>query len=251
VQRDQGNNKIVMQGQAGQEHLSIVSPRTLNNFVGGVAPKALSAAANGDVIAGDDIPIWLDGNGLASIQSHWATLSGGATAPDSSANANTGSAGAVNTLSLGNNNTWSVGNVNVWTGADVNTYVSGKTYQELHGGSDVIYFEYQVQTILGDNTATTLGDNSVIVVGANQAINIGSNTTINFGYNVTLTLFATDEVFGMKTTSIFGFEAETVTTKLKTIVSDLKTVLTGIETVATHIKTGAVSIFNHALHMHQ
>jgi hypothetical protein len=85
----------------------------------------------------------------------------------------------------------------------------------LHGGSDVTYWEYQLQRINGDNTAITIGENNVFVVGANQAINVVSNTTLNLGYNVTLTLIATDEIAGMKTKCIFGLEADTVEAGLK------------------------------------
>jgi type VI secretion system secreted protein VgrG len=243
VQRDQGDNKIVMQGKSGQEHLSLVSPRTLNHFVGRGPAKSLSAAGS-DIIGGDTIPFWKDQHGLDAVQANWGALSKADTIYDGEATLNSGSTGSVNTVSLGKNNTWSVGDLNVWAGAAAKTYVTGQVYQELHGGSEVIYHEYQLQTIYGENTATTIGDNTVTVVGMNKAINVVSNTTLNIGYNVTLTLVATDEIAGDKTKNIFGFQAESVQTLLQTIATKLESSGILVNVHETGIKTSSVDIEN-------
>jgi len=43
IQRDHGNNKIVMNGKPGQEHLSMVSPRGVNLFASGRTARPLSS----------------------------------------------------------------------------------------------------------------------------------------------------------------------------------------------------------------
>ena len=44
VQRDHGNNKIVMQGKSGRESVSMVSPRAVNLFASGRTARPLSSA---------------------------------------------------------------------------------------------------------------------------------------------------------------------------------------------------------------
>jgi type VI secretion system secreted protein VgrG len=51
VQRDHGDNKIVMHGKAGKEHLSMSSPRAVNLFASGKAARPLSAAASTVIVA--------------------------------------------------------------------------------------------------------------------------------------------------------------------------------------------------------
>ena len=51
VQRDHGDNKIVMQGKPGQESTSVVSPRAVNLFASGRTAKPLSAAAPGQAFS--------------------------------------------------------------------------------------------------------------------------------------------------------------------------------------------------------
>ena len=184
IQRDDGDNKIVMQGKAGQQHLTTVSPRTLNHFAGPGPGRALSSGlVVGAVLDNDEIPTWQDGSALASIQSNWASLSQGVTTPDASVNSNTASAGNVNTLNLVNNNTWSVGNVNLWTGGNVKQYIKGDQYGEIHGGSDVIYWGYQSQLIVGENNATVFGSNTQEFFGGNLQMTIGTNTQLAIGIN--------------------------------------------------------------------
>jgi type VI secretion system secreted protein VgrG len=184
IQRDDGDNKIVMQGKAGQQNLTIVSPRTINHFAGPGPGRALSSGlVVGAVLDNDSIPTWRDGAALANIQQNWAQYSQGITSPDASINANTASVGNINTLNLVNNNTWSVGNVNLWTGGNINQYVAGDQYQEFHGGSDAIFFDYQTQTILGDNNTTVLGSNNQEFFGGNGQITIGANSQITVGLN--------------------------------------------------------------------
>jgi type VI secretion system secreted protein VgrG len=55
IQRDHGDNKIVMNGKAGQERLSMISPRAVNLFASGQTARPLSAAAVPD-LAGDCDP---------------------------------------------------------------------------------------------------------------------------------------------------------------------------------------------------
>ena len=45
LQRDHGDNQIVMNGKSGAEHLTMRSPRMINHFVGGPGARSLSAAA--------------------------------------------------------------------------------------------------------------------------------------------------------------------------------------------------------------
>jgi type VI secretion system VgrG family protein len=47
VQRDHGNNKIVMQGKAGKESVSMVSPRAVNLFASGRTARPLSSDSYG------------------------------------------------------------------------------------------------------------------------------------------------------------------------------------------------------------
>jgi type VI secretion system secreted protein VgrG len=227
IQRDDGDNKIEMYGRAGHQHLTLVSPRTLNHFVGRGPAKSLSAASS-QVIGGDTIPAWRDGDGLGAIQQNWQMLTAMDTIFDNEATLNSGSTGSINALSLGNNNTWSVGDVNLWTGGNVNQYVSGDQYQEFHKGSDAIYFGYQSQTVLGDNNTTVVGSNNQEFLGGNGQLTVGGNSQItvgaNFQWNMGLSFAWT--IGPSITLDSDGWNTADV--KMQTLGAELKTCGTGV-----------------------
>jgi type VI secretion system secreted protein VgrG len=79
VQRDHGHNKIVMQGKAGKESTSVVSPRAVNLFASGRTAKPLSAAASNGQYFSDDPT---DNAGI-SVTGGTTSITSGQTSPTS------------------------------------------------------------------------------------------------------------------------------------------------------------------------
>ena len=81
IQRDHGDNRMVMQGKPGQEHLSLVSPRRINMFSAPRGARSLSAhglpATWTDKVyqfSGDAIDPYKDPTGLYEVWEGWYLL---------------------------------------------------------------------------------------------------------------------------------------------------------------------------------
>ncbi len=76
--RDHGDNKIIMQGKAGKQHLSLVSPRSVNMFAVKNVAKSLSAAAMLDGVNFQDFDDDIDSKALDEMQTIYNALTTGA-----------------------------------------------------------------------------------------------------------------------------------------------------------------------------
>ncbi|HVC59601.1 MAG TPA: type VI secretion system tip protein TssI/VgrG [Acetobacteraceae bacterium] len=81
IQRDHGDNRMIMQGKPGQEHLSLVSPRRINMFSARQGARPLSAyglpttfSDNVNQFDGLTIDPFHDGDGLYEVWESWFLL---------------------------------------------------------------------------------------------------------------------------------------------------------------------------------
>ncbi|MGH9606694.1 MAG: type VI secretion system Vgr family protein [Terracidiphilus sp.] len=203
VIRDHGNNRMIMRGQAGQEHLTMVSPRRVDIVSAPEPAKPLSSGAT-PTAAATSIP------GIAPFQdptsySEMVQIYNALTSPPtnqtaqtalsslSSANVTDASlgpdaavAGDINGYAQGNSNTLCLGNMNDWVGSNYSEWVAGNYYEQVAGTGNT--------TILGNNTTTigaptsnvnnftfVWGRNLTQVGGANISTVEGDNTATNLG----------------------------------------------------------------------
>ena len=66
IQRDHGDNRVIMHGKPGQEHLSLVSPRRINTFVAQQGARPLSAW--GETYAKDTTPYQFNNHLIDTFQ---------------------------------------------------------------------------------------------------------------------------------------------------------------------------------------
>jgi len=197
VQRDHGDNKIVMHGKAGKEYVSLSSPKTVNMFASRHHARPLSSdtpysfysdpTSASDPTQGQGTQVTVDGFqdsvGLQQLYSHWYGVSQADIGANNSemttdANAfpnaqdgqtddgsyiNSGSEGRSNFLTLGNNNTWVYANSNTWVNGSAATQVNQNSYTTI-GGS---YYG-------GNNSSVT---SSLEVFGTNNTLVHGDNIT--------------------------------------------------------------------------
>jgi type VI secretion system secreted protein VgrG len=230
--RDHGNNKIIMHGKTGQEHLSLVTTRSLNLIASRPPARALSA----DVSFGNDtIDTWKDGTGLDEVQAIFKALTaakqrlpptpvtsttGVAVPADPSSGLNLASVsdtdagatavlgvdinsmtdGRLNTVSLGNNNTWAYGDYNTWVNGEVSSCYRSSQYQEVHGENTSYVLGNSFQFTLGATDSVVLGAATSLVAGLNTGITVGLNTNVLLGGAVVInkaaqyTFVAADEM---------------------------------------------------------
>ena len=148
ILRDHGDNKVIMHGKAGQQWLSLVSPRAVNLVAMRAPAKPLSAD-----IQGVNFEDGLDTHAFGELQAIYNeltnpqhklpagsppgdypsghidpsgdTLQGAGDFTGDTVDLNALSEGAINELSLGNTNTW--------VGGDMNQEVIGSTETVSHG----------------------------------------------------------------------------------------------------------------------
>jgi hypothetical protein len=149
ILRDHGDNKIIMQGRPGREHLTLVSPRTINMIAARPPAKPLSSdvTLDQDGIHGADP--FEDAPGLDELNKLWKALvtpgqqpadplqdldlipsgPGDPSFADTATHhdANTIAEGSINELSGLNTSSWIGRNLNTWVGGDMNQEVKGKT----------------------------------------------------------------------------------------------------------------------------
>ena len=278
IQRDHGNNKIVMQGKSGGEHLSMVSPRALNLFSAGDGARAVSASDSsnfnlygtaedgslGGVIGSSGlIPYYKDQTGFNSLKDNWTRV----IASDltnyntigTDSELNWGSTGRINCMSLGNTNNWVNADSNTWV--NVNSYsevggnsssevkgnsssiVKGDAYSRTEGGSNSLIFKYSVTTVLGDNTSTVVGTTQSFNIGMNISMNIIGNLTVNVGATYAINLDLAGDFSPLK--------IDTAGNRIKTDIMRLNNSITRIDQDVARIDDHVTAIDSSVTHIHQ
>ena len=251
--RDHGDNKIIMQGKAGKQHLSLVSPRSLNMFAVKNVAKSLSAAAMLGGVDFQDFDDDIDGKAFGEMQTIYTALTTGAadtnpqgtalptaTGADGKAAADTGASVDINAVSEGSINGLSVGNTNAWVGNDSNTWVGvnsttivegdmstsvsgvsrttvqGETISNLNGGSTTHTMDHAISTVLGTNDSFVLLNNSSFVLGANTSAVLGLNAGLTIGGNISLCLPMSAQLFiGFNQQTTLGVSLQTATSNVQ------------------------------------
>ena len=220
VQRDHGDNKIVMHGKAGRESLHLVSPRAVNLFASGRTARPLSAGLNFSPnptnnagtfgnSSGTVTPTWSAGVpstgsgtasdplidnfkdelGLKEVHDEWF----GTVLSDIGLSSNTGSTSTSTVAGAGQ--VTGTGSYGVQDGTSKNSY--------LNWGS-----EGKINCVVLDNNNLWVwgNSNSWINGDANTKINGNSDTTIGGrtfgGKNDAVTV--TTKIFGNNSSLIFG-----------------------------------------------
>jgi type VI secretion system secreted protein VgrG len=219
--RDHGNNKLIMHGKPGQEHLSLVTPRSLNMVAMRPPARSLSSGAAAEF---GDIEDWQDSTGLNEVktifnaltqyQSHpptpslfgptpvttsvppvsdpnptGLTLAGPGNVDDTGAlgiDINTFTDGRANVVTLGNNNTWCYGGYNTWVHGWANSKYCGGNYQEIGGGPGSP--ASNIQIVWGDNTQQTLGASEQFTEGASVSTVLGGSAQLIVGGSLQMIL---------------------------------------------------------------
>jgi type VI secretion system secreted protein VgrG len=161
IQRDHGDNRIVMQGKAGGEHLSMVSPRAVNLVSSGPAARTLSSASvppqnlaggeAGGSGGGFGSPFMDDGNqdteGWASLSSFWGSVSSSSLSNDDlSTGRSSSDTSDVNLIAADRIQTLSLGDTNQWVGRTAHQWVRANRYDVIQG---------MVSTLIGDQNTIT------------------------------------------------------------------------------------------------
>jgi type VI secretion system secreted protein VgrG len=182
VQRDHGNNKMVMHGKAGGEFLSLSSPKTINLFASGHHARPLSADALPFAgLGGSTVTVngFQDPNSLQTLLSHWNSVyqsdtgaaNAGPTNDSGGTYINSGTEGVSNSLVIGNSNSWVYANQNSWVNGNSASQVNGNLVTTVGG------FAY------GGSSASSLS--SLEVYGTNKTLVHGDNITIADNLNFT------------------------------------------------------------------
>jgi type VI secretion system secreted protein VgrG len=222
IQRDHGDNKIVMQGKAGEEHVSMMSPRAVNVFASGRSASPLSFGTSGtyrffvNPVAnnsttdkdnkttyfvpttgssgtGDsyDIPYFQDQDGLKELWKEWygtvqSDIDAGAnfSAKDGTWGTQDGTTDGsyLNWGSEGRINCLVLSNNNLWVYKNSNTWIRGDVNTEIHGNSTTEIGQPSADVAV---KTTIWGSNNSIIGGANATSVAGDNVTSVFAGNQT------------------------------------------------------------------
>ena len=157
ITRDHGGNKILMDGEAGSQHLSLLSPKTMNFVVAPGPAQALSADAAGPpdtpTISGATIfsvsgQVFGKNPGMLDLNGIFQSLGTANQSRDSTDH-------CMNTVVSIDNNSFAGRDTNSYTLGNSNTFIKGDSNSHVHGTS-----------------------NSLIDVTSNTTINVDSNTTV-------------------------------------------------------------------------
>lgn len=244
IHRDHGDNRIVMQGKAGKQHLSLVSPKSINLITAGSAAKSLSAQApqTGGSLGVTPSGPMQDQAGWNSLMTNYAALaSAPLNAGSDPGDVNSFSAGKSNSITIGNINSWGfadsnsfvAGTSNSWVGADSNSTVVGNSKSLVDGNSDSTVIGNSTSTVGGDSTSTVTGATKSTMYGTNTSMTLGATTTTMIGASTTTALSgATTTVTGMNITTVTGMNISTVTGPNMTFVAGMNFTLSGPITIA-------------------
>ena len=266
IMRDHGDNKIVMHGKAGKQHMALVSPRSLNMFAVRNGARALSADVpfvSRDGSINDDIDGFEDTQSLEELKTIFKALDDptfpftdtnkrgstltpttGSSTPGSlttlttntvddnaaTCDINTMSEGNINGLSLIDTNTWAYKDSNAWVGQNVNTQVNGNATVVIggtaYGGTSTT--SVNSTEVWGDNITHAHHDN-ITTADHNNITNVpnGENGTYVSGTNLT-------EVTGENTTVVVGSNWTVVTPNNFQFINGANTSITfGLNTALT------------------
>jgi type VI secretion system secreted protein VgrG len=218
--RDQGDNRIVMHGKAGQERMTMLSPKNINFVAMRPPAKPLSAQTIDNVT----FPDFEDGHSLKELFNVYQALvtqsASSTPQPDgnkpgtvytspgvlpdiaASVDINTLSENDIDSLSGGSTNGWVNQNLNTWVNGDVHTQVNGNATAVI-GGTDfggTSTTSTNTTEVWGDNvteahrdnittalrnnvTNVPSGDNNTYVTGTNYTSVSGTNSTVVMGSN--------------------------------------------------------------------
>jgi type VI secretion system secreted protein VgrG len=227
ILRDHGDNKIVMHGKAGRQHMALVSPRSLNMFAIRNGAKALSADVpflSRDGKINDDVDGFMDTDSLNELkvilkalddpsfpftdtnkpgstltpaagtaQPNAVTVITQNTVDDNAATCdiNSMSEGNINGLSLRNTNAWVWGNSNTWVKQNSNSKVIGNVSSEVDGDVGSSIQGSSTAFIESDSTTNVTGNNNLKVFGNNTQVILGSNDSLVVGLNTGMLVGAT------------------------------------------------------------
>jgi type VI secretion system secreted protein VgrG len=266
IERDHGDNKIVMQGKAGSQHLSLVSPRELNVMASGrtarpvgafppapripppPAPTTTSVTFNLDPntpLVGDVVNVFKDPVGLAELYLGWYGLTWGAPgnnylpASDLAGSGQTGpdvvqdeisDDSYVNSASEGRINSLALGNNNNWVFKDANTWVNGNAFTQVNGNASAVVggTGFGGTSTSSVNTTEVWGDNITYAHHDNITTADHNNVTnVPSGENLT-------NVNGENTTLVIGSNWTVVTPNNFQFIDGLNTSITlGVNTALT------------------
>ncbi len=201
VQRDHGNNRMVMNGADGAQYFALLAPRHFYQFTITPGAEALSSGANPPPYVLPDLP----NNSFAAYQDVQTALNTAysATAPlalpasqqDISGKSYTVTESDADEYVGGNMNTWVQGTGNSWYGSTV-TYVNTDSTTTIENnstttvkiGSNItnILLGANITNALGANITNVGGDNSSFVGGSNNAVYVGLNVAVNLLTSMTL-----------------------------------------------------------------
>jgi type VI secretion system secreted protein VgrG len=224
IQRDHGDNRIVMQGKSGAQHLTLVSPRSVNMVAARSPARGLSADVafvSRDASINDSIDGFMDTDALNELKTIFKALddptaysdtnptgrsiSGPAGTTDDNAagraldpttglpignsiDINTMSEGRINSLSLGNTNTWVWEDSNTWVNGDSNSKVIGTSNTEIDGDC-YSYVKGQSSATVDGSVYTSYNDSAFTEVkGANTVLFDKNNLQMVTGANEQIAL---------------------------------------------------------------
>jgi len=144
ITRDHGGNKIAMHGKSGTQHVSLITPGSLNLVARTASATSLSSAATDSGTSFPAIANNPAGKGYANLQAAVNLAdSDSASYPNAAIglDANMVTDGDVNVFSLGDNNLWAMGNRNVyvqkcqvsWVQQNVTATVIGNVSETVQG----------------------------------------------------------------------------------------------------------------------
>ncbi len=242
IQRDHGDNKIVMHGKAGEESLSVMSPRVVNVFASGKSARPLSAdtvtfesdpkagggssGAPGAISAA--IPTFLDPVGLGELRGQWfGTVQSdiGASVPPSvgqpatqgqygkqdgstaGSYLNWGSEGKINCLVMDNNNLWVYKNSYGWINGDSVTQINGNSTTVIggtaYGGTNTSVISKS--EVWGKADSLVHGDSSSVVNGKSDSwVLKDSSSTVNLNSVSYIGGSSTSTVIGPNLSDTYG-----------------------------------------------
>ncbi len=227
ITRDHGGNKIVMDGEAGQENLSVMSPRTLNLITMSGIAKSLSAAAIDDKQVTSH-PVGGQNPGYADLLKIAAGLpTAGGSGVGNHGSQNTIVEVDINSYNGGNSNTYTDLDTNSWTGGTSNTRIVGVSNTKIDETSNTTIDIDSNTTVQGFSYSYTGKDSTTKVHGASKTevdgptysqlndisytdIHLSSTTHVHgeaFSYNHSN---AYSRTWGRNTSLTLGFATNTV-----------------------------------------
>ncbi len=227
ITRDHGGNKIVMDGEAGAQHLTLISPKTMNFVVASGPAQSLSAAAvdagppapgsatlNWGVIDSASGQVFGDSPGIDALKTVFTAIG----KPNQSGDSGDYN---MNTIVSHDNNSFTGGSSNAYTLGNANSFIKGDSLSHTHGtsktridvdsmsevyGRSYSFTEQNSDTVVNHNASTTIGIASWTKIGGKSTTDVGGESyTYNrssaysrtFGLNTSLSLLnSTTTVLG-------------------------------------------------------